>query len=158
MTIVCWTVIKQAVAPVAHAVGSAKHIDGVVRHVARPRLYRAVLRPRAWITTVCKVSVIGGSLLIPQATAPPLADLPQAFVDPATTLWMPLEPLQVDVDDATRVLFVPPAGPDVPAGIRDGPSAGVVSEPASLFVLLVGAVCVAVLRWRHARSRPGAPR
>ena len=96
--------------------------------------------------------MIGGGLLVPVPEAPPAEDLRPAFADPATILWIHLEPPLAGILDVPGGLFVWQDGPGVPgAAMVDVPRAGAVAEPASWFMLVVGAAGVLLLRWRNTR-------
>jgi hypothetical protein len=93
MTTICWTVIHQAAAPVAHGVSTAaqaarRFIGPVGRRGTQSAHHGPAVaaRPRVWFELICKVVptvVVGGGLLVPQPANPPFPPDPPAMVQPA---------------------------------------------------------------------------
>jgi hypothetical protein len=91
MTMICWTVMHHAVAPVKHAAHVARHVTRRVVHHTVPHSGAAT---RTWTELVCKVvpaAVLNGGLLLPiPATPPPVPPAAGPVVvdpGPAAMTW-----------------------------------------------------------------------
>jgi hypothetical protein len=159
MASICWSLIHQAVAPVAH---DGNRLFRIARHPVQPAVHGAgqavphaptlAVRPHQWIELVCKVIpavVGGGGLLIPHPTEPPmLPEAPPAISDPgpaflpwSSPMWIVSPDLPVEAD----------------AGAAPAPEATL--EPSSADILLPsvsGLVLVRLIMRRSTHSSAGA--
>lgn len=169
MPMICWTIIHQAISPVA---AGATRIFHAAHHFLHPAVTAGVKRavrhaPRAaartvgWIELVCKtipVAVGGGGLLIPQPANPLLPASPPAIFEPVPALspWSSpaiFEPGSAFSSWSSSNPVVPPLPP---AGPYPGPPTVPKSAPEpSSAALLLGWLCGLLLTLHIIRRSSG---
>jgi hypothetical protein len=171
MSMICWTILHHAAAPVAQG---AARVTQVVRHAVGRAAHRAVRvahHPatlsgpvRTWAEVVCKfvpAAVVGGGLLIPApADPPPPLDPPAAIVEPATAIssW-PIAALGY-TGPIESLGDIGPIGSIAPVNRYEpvDPVAKAVPEPSSALVLLGslgGLLLIRIMRMRSGRTSIG---